>query len=84
MTKARRAATLVHLAWMAHGGSLCVASPDADVGQILHCTSDHVMEVPLEDGPNGYAARLRLACQLFASAALSEVGALGFNPEDLP
>ena len=77
MIKSKRIAELTRLAWLSHSGSLCVGSDNPDVGAILHHTSDHVMEVPIDPATSPpYAARLRMACQLFASAAMSEACAL--------
>ena len=77
MTKSKRIAELTRLAWLAHSGSLCVVSDNPDVGAILHHTSDHVMAVPLDPATSPpYAARLRMAYQLFASAAMSEASGL--------
>jgi hypothetical protein len=80
MTKSARIAELIRLAWLAHGGSLCVGSDNPDVGEILHHTAEHVMEVPLDPATSPpYAARLRMARQLFASAAMSEASGLGMD-----
>jgi hypothetical protein len=73
MTRSQRAAHLARLAWMASSGYLAVASivPDInrDVVHILDTIGPQLDGEPKE-------TRHRLACDLFASAAMSLAVAL--------
>ena len=82
MTRTQRAAELARLAWNADFGILCVGSDNPDVARILCAIDSNVQSVPLDPtAPTPYSARLRMACDLFASAAMSEAVRLGYVEE---
>lgn len=79
VTKTKRAAELARLANLADAGLLCVGSDNPDVARILSAIDSNVQAVPLDpSSPTPYSARLRTACDLFASAAMSEAVRLGY------
>lgn len=69
MTRQQRARQLRHLADQAADGLLCLGSPLPDVARILAAIREDLLVVPLE-------GRIALACDLFASAAMSLAEAL--------
>ena len=82
MKKADRAREMVRLGWLAHYGRLVMATPERDlyrlIWDILDGTADHLDELPMGN------ERMHLACQLFASAALSWAAWLGADSVESP
>ena len=81
MTKSKRATKLVRLAWLADSGRPRVGSDNPDVATILATIDDDVRAVPIDPiAQYPYLARLTVACDLFASAAMSWAVAMGGEP----
>ena len=79
MTKANRAAALARLAEYACAGCLPVGSDNPDVARILSAIDSEVQAVPLDPTEKvPYSARLRMDCDLFSSAAMTEAVRLGY------
>jgi hypothetical protein len=73
MTRTQRASELARLARLADSGRLCVGSDNPDVATILAAIEPF-------DGAD-YPERLRVACEHFASTAMTEAVRLGYVDE---